>query len=56
MRLENYNSIAATKDGIKGADPALLQTVAQRFKFEIDYLVSRTAFLGALNMVYKVKS
>ena len=38
-----------------GAGPTLLQTVAKRLKFEINFMVSRTAFLGALNMVYIVK-
>ena len=39
-----------------GADPTLLQTVAKKFEFEIDFMVSRTAFLGAVKMVSEVKS
>ena len=52
---ENHNSIAGSKDGYKGTDTTLLQTVAKRLRFEIRFLVPRTAFLGALNMVCHVK-
>ena len=33
----------------------LLQTLAERFRFEINFLLPRTAFAGARNMVYNVK-
>ena len=51
LSLENRNSIAVSENGIKGSDPTMLQTFANKLNFDIRFLMSMTGFLGVVDMV-----
>ena len=51
LSLENHNSIAVSENGIKGSDPTMLQTFANKLNFDIRFLMSMTGFLGVVDMV-----
>ena len=45
------NSTSVGGDGVDGADPKLLQTLAEKFKFKIEFKIAPGGFVEAINMV-----
>ena len=44
--------IIVNHNGVEGADAVLMKTLADKFNFKIEYIVSKAGFMGAVTMVY----
>ena len=49
MYILNFNTVGG--NGIGGADPQLLQTLADKFHFKFEFKVAARGFVEAINMV-----
>ena len=49
MYILNFNTVGG--NGIGGADPQLLQTLAGKFHFKFEFKVAARGFVEAINMV-----